>query len=206
MPVATEALPAAIVRPAVAPQPPGVVEHMYNLPASTAGQAKTKRRATATATAAAAPAVRPRMATKRQLFPRPPAPVFSSTSALTRAPAPFVFAHPGLTQAPAFFGTPALPQAQSHPSAPFFPANPLFPSPYAQTPFMFAVPSAVPPHAPTKKKTYNRTGEANNCRRCGEPRTAATGHSQFRGTIYCPSSESLTKEQWLEAMRNKKKM
>ncbi|KAK0131749.1 hypothetical protein N1851_033467 [Merluccius polli] len=64
MPVVTEALPAAIVRPAVAPQPPGV-EHMYNLPESTAGQAKTKRRATATATAAA-PAVRPRMATQRR--------------------------------------------------------------------------------------------------------------------------------------------
>ena len=203
IPVATEALPAAIVRPAIAPQQPGV-EHKYNLPESTAGRAKTnKRKPTATATAVPAVSVRPRMATERQLYPRPPqfgapAPVCSSTPALSRAPAPVGFAHPGLTQAPvffmtqapAFFGTPALPQAQSHPSAP---------------PFVFAVPSAVPPHAtPRKKKTYNRTGEPNKCRKCGEPRTAFTGHSQFRGTIYCPSIEQVTKEQWLEGMRKRK--
>ena len=203
IPVATEALPAAIVRPAIAPQQPGV-EHKYNLPESTAGRAKTnKRKPTATATAVPAVSVRPRMATERQLYPRPPqfgapAPVCSSTPALSRAPAPVGFAHPGLTQAPAFFmtqapaffGTPALPQAQSHPGAP---------------PFVFAVPSAVPPHAtPRKKKTYNRTGEPNKCRKCGEPRTALTGHSQFRGTIYCPSIEQVTKEQWLEGMRKRK--
>jgi hypothetical protein len=64
---------------------------------------------------------------------------------------------------------------------------------------MFAVPSAVPPAE--RKRPYNRTGEANKCRRCGEPRSAATGHSQYKGKIYCPSSESLTKEQWLAERR-----
>ena len=67
--------------------------------------------------------------------------------------------------------------------------------------FMFAVPSAVPPQDMKPKRKYNRTGEANKCRRCGEPRTAATGHSQYKGTIYCPSFESLTKEQWLAERR-----
>jgi hypothetical protein len=57
----------------------------------------------------------------------------------------------------------------------------------------------VPPAE--RKRPYNRTGEANKCRRCGEPRSAATGHSQYKGKIYCPSSESLTKEQWLAERR-----
>ena len=214
VPVATVVLPPGMDRPAVAPQTPGLVKYSYHLPESTAGRAKMNRRATATATAAVAPApapapatapataVRPRMKTaQRRLFPCPPtpAPVISSTPApfvfaLPRAPAPFVFALP---RAPTLSGTPAL--TQSLPSTSFLPVNPLLRYPHAQPPIMFAVPSAVPPAE--RKRPYNRTGEANKCRRCGEPRSAATGHSQYKGKIYCPSSESLTKEQWLAERR-----
>ncbi len=56
---------------------------------------------------------------------------------------------------------------------------------------------------PAAPRAYKRKVEANTCKKCGAFRTAATGHSQFRGTIYCPATETLSKEQWLENMRGK---
>lgn len=55
----------------------------------------------------------------------------------------------------------------------------------------------------TLKRPYRRTVEANTCKKCGQFRTADTGHSQYRGTVYCPQSESLSKDQWLEETRKK---
>ncbi len=52
-------------------------------------------------------------------------------------------------------------------------------------------------------RSYKRKVDANTCKKCKAFRTAATGHSQFRGTIYCPATETLSKEQWLEKMRVK---
>ncbi|MEQ2213532.1 hypothetical protein XENOCAPTIV_016610, partial [Xenoophorus captivus] len=49
---------------------------------------------------------------------------------------------------------------------------------------------------PPTKRPYKRTVQANTCKKCGLFRTAETGHSH-----YCPQSDVLTKEQWLEEMR-----
>jgi len=54
---------------------------------------------------------------------------------------------------------------------------------------------------PKEKRKYTRTVTSNRCTKCGEPRTTDTGHSQFKGRIYCPNRETLTKEQWLRMMR-----
>ena len=56
---------------------------------------------------------------------------------------------------------------------------------------------------PPPKRPYRRTVEANTCKRCGQFRTADTGHSQYRGRVYCPAFDTLTKQQWLEEMRKK---
>ncbi|KAJ8359080.1 hypothetical protein SKAU_G00156050 [Synaphobranchus kaupii] len=131
VPVAAEALPSANVRPAVAPQQPGV-EHTYHLPESTVGQAKVKRRA--------------------------------PTAAAVTAP-------------PAALGS--------------------YHSPPSHWPHL--------PPQPAAPKTRTRTGESNNCRKCGEHRTAATGHSQYKGHVFCPSFETLTKQQWLANKREEDK-
>ena len=57
VPVATVVLDKGMDRPAEAPQTPGLVNYVYHLPQSTAGQAKRNMRATATATAAPTPAL-----------------------------------------------------------------------------------------------------------------------------------------------------
>ncbi|XP_047231562.1 uncharacterized protein LOC124874298 [Girardinichthys multiradiatus] len=54
---------------------------------------------------------------------------------------------------------------------------------------------------PPTKRPYKRTVQANTCKKFGLFRTAETGHSHYRGRVYCPQSEVLTKEQWLEEMR-----
>ncbi len=51
---------------------------------------------------------------------------------------------------------------------------------------------------------YNKHKSANCCSHCGIPRTADTGHSQYRGRIFCPSRDG-DKDLWLSAMRAAKK-
>lgn len=41
------------------------------------------------------------------------------------------------------------------------------------------------------------------CKSCGEVRDLSTGHSQHRGTRYCPKSTGLSKEDWLAKRQNK---
>lgn len=184
--VAAESLLPGSVRPTVA--------HIYNLPPTTIGQAVTKRRATATVTSAPV-AVRPKLPAQRQLFPKPlrstadpsqicsPAtsvflgatPHFPSSPLITSAPFPVS------TQAPVVFAVPRAPTITPSSSAPLASSTPRRAAP----------------------KTYQRKVEANCWRKCGQHRTAETGHSQYRGKIYCPSSETLSKEQWLEEMREK---
>ncbi|XP_047204714.1 uncharacterized protein LOC124857485 isoform X2 [Girardinichthys multiradiatus] len=62
--------------------------------------------------------------------------------------------------------------------------------------------AGVPPHAPALAPTkalrkLTRKVLHNTCKKCGQFRIAETGHSQYRGHIYCPSNESMTKELWL---------
>ena len=61
--------------------------------------------------------------------------------------------------------------------------------------------AAAPPAS--LKRPYRRSVEANTCKKCGQYRTAETGHSQYRGRVYCPQSESLSKDDWLEEVRKR---
>ena len=180
VPVAAETLLAANVRPAVTPQVPGE-PHTYHLPDNTTGQAVTKRMAT-DAVAAAPAAVRPKPAPKRQLFPKPPTP----------GPAQIL---PSSSMPPVLFGTP-----QTH-------LITFIPLPGQQYPLTQASVSTASPAttstASARRKPYQKKVLTNTCRKCGQYRTAGTGHSQYKGTIYCPSTEALSKEEWLEQMRRK---
>ncbi|XP_046873557.1 uncharacterized protein LOC124465932 isoform X2 [Hypomesus transpacificus] len=196
--VATEPLPPANVRPAVAPPQPQGAAHTYHLPQSTAGQAKTKRRATYAATAPP-PAVRPRLAAQRQLFPGP--------SAALGAPTPIpIMPRP----------TTIAPRPAAVPTVVFVSRAPGMRAPSAPSPLMvpqalrFVPPSSCTTHLPQLRpapgpapRTHQRRVEANKCWRCGQHRTAETGHSQYKGTVYCPSAETLSREQWLEEQKKK---
>ncbi|XP_067281054.1 uncharacterized protein [Pseudorasbora parva] len=179
--VAAESLQPANVRAVAPPQVQGE-QHIYNLPQSTAGQARLKRRISSSTTEA----VIPKLPTQRPIIPRPvgnlqPVPVLPSP----RPNAPLV-SHTTPT-----FTLFVVPQSP----LPIVPATPSFvlPPPATVTQSQLPVP-----------RPYHRKVEANTCRKCGQFRTAATGHSQFRGTIYCPVTETLTKEQWLEKVKQKK--
>lgn len=64
-----------------------------------------------------------------------------------------------------------------------------------------ALPATPLTHAgPGRKLT--RKAPRYKCKKCGQYRTTATGHSQYRGIIYCPSVETMPKEQWLKYIKN----
>ena len=117
--------------------------------------------------------IRPKEPVKRQLYATPPAP----------APGPLITPHiptpSGLVQV--VFPMPGVQGSNPHTSAP----------------------TSTVEAGPTLKRPYRRTVDANTCKKCGQFRTAATGHSQYRGTVYCPNSEAVSKEEWLEAKRKK---
>ncbi|XP_019907863.3 uncharacterized protein LOC109616471 [Esox lucius] len=161
LPVASDPLDPANVRPAVAPPQHQGETLVYPLPRSTAGQAKSKRQST---TVIMPPvAVRPRLEAQRQLFPQ------AST---------FPFIVPA---------APVLPGAPSYP-VPITPRPaPNDPRP-APVPTLYSIPLAhrflvLTPACPAPS--------ANTCRKCGHHRTAQTGHSQYKGRIYCPATETL---------------
>ena len=58
---------------------------------------------------------------------------------------------------------------------------------------------------PTKRE-YIRTIEFNLCKKCGQPRITLNGHRQYRGVVYCPSFEKLSKDVWLLQMKNQKEI
>ncbi|XDV52295.1 hypothetical protein PO909_021038 [Leuciscus waleckii] len=182
--VAAQALPPARVLAVAPPQVQGE-QHIYKLPQSTAGQAKLKRRITGNTTEA----VIPKLATLRPIIPLPvgnlqpqlPEPVLPS-------PSPTVPLASHTTPTLTLFVVPQSP-------LPIAPATPSF---------VLPPPATVSQSQPTVPRPYHRKVEANTCRKCGQFRTAATGHSQFRGSIYCPVTETLIKEQWLEKVKKKK--
>ncbi|RVE59060.1 hypothetical protein OJAV_G00200540 [Oryzias javanicus] len=47
---------------------------------------------------------------------------------------------------------------------------------------------------PLGKRKYTRKVSSNACRSCGEFRTAETGHSQYKGRIYCPKKRLYQKK------------
>ena len=48
--------------------------------------------------------------------------------------------------------------------------------------------------------TYKKRKEHYSCKKCGQPSTVATGHSQYKGYKFCPN-EGQTKEEWLAAVK-----
>ncbi len=75
-------------------------------------------------------------------------------------------------------------------------------------PFLVAAPQALrvslpspPPAPPANVRNLTRKVLHNTCKKCGQFRTAETGHSQYKGIIYCPSVETVPKEQWLEDIK-----
>ncbi|KAF1374347.1 hypothetical protein PFLUV_G00228130 [Perca fluviatilis] len=79
-----------------------------------------------------------------------------------------------------------------------------------QVPVLMAAPQArgfslmsAPPAPPAPVRKLTRKVLHNTCKKCGQFRTAETGHSQYKGTVYCPSVETVPKEQWLENIKKK---
>lgn len=80
-----------------------------------------------------------------------------------------------------------------------------------QGPVLVAAPQALrvslssaptaPAVAPVRKLT--RKVQHNTCKKCGQFRIAETGHSQYKGIVYCPSVETVSKEQWLEDIKKR---
>lgn len=62
-----------------------------------------------------------------------------------------------------------------------------------------SAPSPAAAAGPVRKLT--RKVLHNTCKKCGQFRTAETGHSQYKGVVYCPSVEAVPKEQWLENIK-----
>ncbi|KAL0150589.1 hypothetical protein M9458_054182 [Cirrhinus mrigala] len=150
--------------------------HQYHLPSSTVDQAQTKRKRNIPSAPVVLPPPAEKPPTQRQLFPAPP----PGAQLVMLTP----ITSQGLT-GPVFF---AAPQALrvSLSSAP-------------------PAPSASPAPAPAPGRKLTRKVQHNTCKKCGQFRTVETGHSQYKGIIYCPSVETVSKEQWLEDIKKTKR-
>ncbi|XP_049336892.1 histone deacetylase complex subunit SAP130-like [Astyanax mexicanus] len=198
VPVATEPLQPANLRPAVAPPPPGV-QHVYHLPQSTVGQAKCKKRAASTDDHFLPPSARQKMCAQRKLFPKPSTVPSSQTFSLQTTTT--------LSQ-PAVIFKPSPPLSSIFTIPVSFPVSSV--STVAQTTATTASSVAPTPSMCTTKKSTSkarfnkRRVEANSCRKCGQFRTETTGHSQYKGKIYCPNTETMSREKWLEETKKRK--
>ncbi|XP_062400015.1 protein PRRC2C-like isoform X2 [Sardina pilchardus] len=178
-PVAAEPHPSVSPHPVVAP-PASDLQLRSHLSLSTEKQAREKTQDPV----GAPPTVRV-WPVHRQLSPKPAA--ASSSSQLAPPPAVFTLVSPLASfSGPVVF---TLPQCSTAGTVLISsaPATPGQPSPASTTPV---------------SKVWNykqkRRVVANSCRKCGQFRTAVTGHSQFKGTVYCPNTELLSKEEWLK--------
>ncbi|XP_007248611.3 uncharacterized protein LOC103031077 [Astyanax mexicanus] len=142
---------------------------------STAGQPILKRRAVCEP-----PTIRPKLPTQRELFgPDPKAAQYlQMVPQISVRAAPVLQAVHMLQPLPAFVCGPTqngVPQCATQES----------------------------PSQPRQKRAYNRVVQGNTCKKCGQFRSAVTGHSQYKGIIYCPKTETMDKKQWLDYMRRK---
>ncbi|XP_038551682.1 disheveled-associated activator of morphogenesis 1-A-like [Micropterus salmoides] len=214
--VAANPLPSANVRPSSAPPQPGPA-HQYHLPSSTVGLAKLKRKVSpSVATPMAvnpqqqllpAPPSGPQLRPQQQLFPAPPSgPQLRPQQQLLPAPPSGPQLRPQQQLFPAPPSGPQLrPQRQLFPAPPspqFLMLVPVTPGAAPQT-LGFSLSSAPPAPAPVPRKLTRKVLH-NTCKKCGQFRTAETGHSQYKGVVYCPSVEAVPKEQWLEDMKRNK--
>ncbi|XP_027893170.1 uncharacterized protein LOC114156844 [Xiphophorus couchianus] len=152
--------------------------HTYRLPSNTVGQSKLKRKLQFT------DGTNP--SGQRQLLPAPPKrPQLVAITPM--APQGSVIL---TTQQQQSLWNLSTPPPHAYPVAP------------ALAPAL--APRAAPAQPGREPRKLTRKVLHNTCKKCGQFRIAETGHSQYRGQIYCPSNESLTKEQWLEQIKKKK--
>ncbi|XP_049341399.1 uncharacterized protein LOC125805116 isoform X2 [Astyanax mexicanus] len=153
-------------------------EHQYKLPESTAGQAKQRLQT-----------IRPKAPVSKQLFASPPVPFQIFPTGTAFQPLPVVQTVP-MVQAVPLLQTVPMVQAVSV----------LQPGAFVQAPIQQpATPIAT--SGATPKRPYRRTVQANTCKKCGQFRTNETGHSQYRGRVFCPQTETVSREEWLVEMR-----
>lgn len=158
LPVAAEPLPPASVRPASPPSQSRREEHTYNMPQSTVGRAKLKGRITSMPPEETAEVVRP---SQRLLLPRPQG-IMGPVHVLSTGPSSSATFVSQSTPAFILFVVPT-------PTA-----NPLL------TPQVSSAPSPSATLHTGQPRAYNRRVEANTCKKCGQFRTTATGHSQYK--------------------------
>lgn len=76
----------------------------------------------------------------------------------------------------------------------------------SQGPVLVASPQALRvslSSAPPAARKLTRKVLHSTCKKCGQFRTAETGHSQYKGTVCCPSVETVSKEQLLEDIKKR---
>lgn len=183
------------------PEQPGE-QHQYKLPESTAGQAKQRQ------TSVGRPPLRPKAPAQSQMLATPSAP--GASLQMVPTPRIIIQAAPGFQGVPMFQAAPmfqgvqmvhGIPMVQGVQMVQGMPMmQPLLQPTVVQGPSSQpSAPAANPGAMP--KRPYRRTVEANTCKKCGLFKTSTTGHSQYRGRVYCPQTETVTKEVWLEEMR-----
>ena len=184
--LAAEPLPPANVHPAVAPPQHQGAAHTYHLQQITAGRAKTKRWATCAAPTPP-PAVRPRLAAQRQLFPAvnvpsaalgvpTPIPIMPRNTPIVPHPTHIAFRPAAISTALFVSQAPGM-RLPSAPSPLMVPQALHFVPPSSCTTHIRPAPGPAP-------RAYQRRVEANKCWKCGQNRTAQTGHSHYKGTVY----------------------
>lgn len=163
-------------------------QHQYKLPESTAGQAKQRQ------TSVGRPPLRPKAPVPSQPLVTPSV----SGTSLQMVPNVLVPAAAGFQSVPVFQ---YVPMVQGMPTVQGIPVvQPLLqPTVVQVSASQPAAPAANPGAIP--KRPYRRTVEANTCKKCGQFKTSATGHSQYKGRVYCPQTETVTKEAWLEEIK-----
>lgn len=188
LPEAQEPLQAA-KRLRTEPEQPGD-QHQYKLPESTAGQAKQRQ------TSVGRPPLRPKAPVQSQILVTPSAPGASLQMV------PNLLIPAGIQGVPMFQGVQMVQGMQMVQGIPMVMPimQPMLQPTAVQGISSHPVAPAANPGA-VPKRPYNRTVEANTCKKCGQFKTSATGHSQYRGRVYCPQTETVTKEVWLEEMR-----
>ncbi|XP_051246739.1 uncharacterized protein LOC127358005 [Dicentrarchus labrax] len=164
--------------------------HTYHMPPNTAGQAKTRFRRIKPSVTSTEPSLPRLQSHSTQIPPSTPSVQLPGTSALSGAKSRLIHPKSTAAQPQLFVVTGVMPQLLTPPS-----------------PILGLATTSTTSDSPSSdksaqvKRKYNRTVTSNTCRNCRQFRTQETGHSQYKGKIYCPNTETVSKEQWLERMR-----
>ncbi|XP_022061604.2 uncharacterized protein LOC110959137 [Acanthochromis polyacanthus] len=155
--------------------------HTYNMPPNTAGQAKTRFRQIEPSTPPAHSQLLTHVSHSSVQLPGTSGLLGTRSSLRPICPQP---------AAPQLFCSPSYVHFVTQPSP--------LPGPSTSSTTV-----AQPASDTGAKRKYNGTVTSNTCGKCRQFRTQETGHSQYKGKIYCPNTETVSKEQWLNMMRQK---